>query len=519
MRDIYTIRPDGSDVRRLTTDGLSTSRDLDGGRTDPVHPRLERAGSGGAPGWWTMDADGTERRDASCRPTAIGVAADELPMDAPGLAAARRSGHRAPAVDARSGGRGRAAGADAVPDARPRTWRPGSAWTGSPTTNEDGPLGEYGHAARRRARPRRRGLQHGRRAVRPGDRHVQRRPARMTASRGGTTATLLPDGRVLFTGGYNCGRPARTGSGRRPSSTTRRPARSARPGRWRAPREFSTRRRCWPTVGCSIAGGLSGLEPAGGRRRHARLVSDRRDRRQFLATAELYDPTTGTFSKTGSMSTPRRRPHRDPAPGRPVLVVGGGGESSASRDVGRRLRPGDRQVQPDRLAEDRPLAPHRDAARGRPGARSSVAGRRRIPSTCQRRAVRPAVRQVQRPPVRWATVDSSTPRPSSPMAGLHRRRLLERRPEVAGPVRRPRCTTQRPGDFSPIGSMGAPRERPHRDAPERRPGPHRRRRGHREQWRRRGRLGGALPAVVDQATTRRRPRQGGRRRNSGPARG
>ena len=66
----------------------------------------------------------------------------------------------------------------------------------------------------------------------------------MIAARGYHTATLLPDGRVLIAGGYGCG-SART---------------------------------------CSQAFPIA------------------RDR---LVSAELYDPTTGQFSATGSMSTPR----------------------------------------------------------------------------------------------------------------------------------------------------------------------------------------------------------------------
>ena len=58
-RDIYTIRPDGTDLRQLTTDGISYRATW-----TPDGRILFVRGSGvaandGAPGFWTMDADGT----------------------------------------------------------------------------------------------------------------------------------------------------------------------------------------------------------------------------------------------------------------------------------------------------------------------------------------------------------------------------------------------------------------------------------------------------------------------------
>ena len=55
QQDIYTIRPDGTDVRRLTTDGVSVSATwTPDGRILFVRP------GGASPGWWTMNADGTD---------------------------------------------------------------------------------------------------------------------------------------------------------------------------------------------------------------------------------------------------------------------------------------------------------------------------------------------------------------------------------------------------------------------------------------------------------------------------
>ena len=58
-RDIYTIRPDGTDLRRLTTDGISYCGDLDAGRADPVRPGFGRRGQrrfNWTSGRWTLTA-------------------------------------------------------------------------------------------------------------------------------------------------------------------------------------------------------------------------------------------------------------------------------------------------------------------------------------------------------------------------------------------------------------------------------------------------------------------------------
>jgi hypothetical protein len=43
----------------------------------------------------------------------------------------------------------------------------------------------------------------------------------------------------------------------------------------------------------------------------------------ILSTAELYDPTAGTFTATGSMASPRYSHTSTALPDRRVLIVGG----------------------------------------------------------------------------------------------------------------------------------------------------------------------------------------------------
>ena len=80
--DIYTIRPDGSDLRRLTTgDKASWPSWTPDGRL--MFTRLPGS-SGGAAGWWTMDADGSNQA-ALLPSSAIGLADDELERTAPAV--------------------------------------------------------------------------------------------------------------------------------------------------------------------------------------------------------------------------------------------------------------------------------------------------------------------------------------------------------------------------------------------------------------------------------------------------
>ena len=197
----------------------------------------------------------------------------------------------------------------------------------------------------------------------------------MTTRRTGAAATLLADGRVLVVGGsgprtsspnqtsaelYNpktgtfsatgsmttarirrprpCsptaaswspGAPAPTVRGSpRPSCMTRRPARSAH--------RLDDCRALPPDRNPPVR------RPGPGRRR---LRQRRHDTGGYtntivasLASAELYDPKTGAFTVTGSMSTPRAAHAATLLPDGRVLVAGGfrkhsGGQTLASTDL------------------------------------------------------------------------------------------------------------------------------------------------------------------------------------------
>ena len=192
--DIYTVRPDGSDVRRLTTDGVSTDATWTAdGRILFVR---SATGGGGSPGWWTMDADGTGAA-VLVTTAAIGVKAD-LEETSPLWQPAGGSAIVPPPWTA---GTAIEVGPPApTPSPTPTpSLAPGFAWTGAMPSQEGGSAGQ--------------------------------------------TATLLADGRVLMTGG--CG-----------------------------------------------------------------------------TAADLYDPTTGVFTPTGSMTVDARRFGRDAAAGWPRPVHG-----------------------------------------------------------------------------------------------------------------------------------------------------------------------------------------------------
>lgn len=126
----------------------------------------------------------------------------------------------------------------------------------------------------------------------------------MATARGFDTATLLLDGRVLFAGGN--------------------------PFTWTFPGPFIASAELYdPTTG--TFGPTGSLATA--RNLHtATLLTDGRvlitggndTYGHSLASAELYDPKTGTFSPTGSMTTPRGFHSAARLPDGRVLIAGGG---------------------------------------------------------------------------------------------------------------------------------------------------------------------------------------------------
>ncbi len=131
----------------------------------------------------------------------------------------------------------------------------------------------------------------------------------MTATRFGQTATLLQDGHVLVTGGYNCADADHAAV--LASAEVYDPATGVftPTGSMSTPREFQT-------ATLLVDGHV--------------LIAGGYNIKSALATAELYDPRTGKFTPTGSMNIPRDDHTATLLRDGRVLIVGGGGEATPS---------------------------------------------------------------------------------------------------------------------------------------------------------------------------------------------
>ena len=120
----------------------------------------------------------------------------------------------------------------------------------------------------------------------------------LTTARDDHTATLLPNGKVLVAGGRDSSFNELVAA----RNCTTRPSGRGLPQAASSPHAICTRRRCCPTARCWWRGELTAA---------------------ILSSAELYDPATGTWSATGSLSTARYLHTATLLPNGKVLVAGG----------------------------------------------------------------------------------------------------------------------------------------------------------------------------------------------------
>jgi N-acetylneuraminic acid mutarotase len=129
----------------------------------------------------------------------------------------------------------------------------------------------------------------------------------MAEARSGHAATLLADGRVLVTGGANTSICVASAEVYDPASGTWSVTGSMATGRYGHTATLLPDGRVLVAGGDPIAGPLSSSDV-------------------FLASAEVYDPSTGTWSSTGSMSNARFAHTATLLPDGQVLVSGGAAE-------------------------------------------------------------------------------------------------------------------------------------------------------------------------------------------------
>ena len=134
----------------------------------------------------------------------------------------------------------------------------------------------------------------------------------LSTARYAHTATLLPNGKVLVAAGEDT-----NGVFLAARNCTTRPAGRGVPRAASTPDALITRRRCCPTARCWWQGDITA---------------------SILRSAELYDPASGTWSATGSLTTARYDHTATLLPNGKVLVAGGynGGPLSSAElyDIG-----------------------------------------------------------------------------------------------------------------------------------------------------------------------------------------
>jgi len=160
------------------------------------------------------------------------------------------------------------------------------------------------------------------------------RTGSLTATRLGKTATLLQDGHVLITGGYNCGDAEHAGIWASAELYDPATGTFSATGSMSTPREFHTA-TLLADERVLITGGITGQSPVASvsvvfaSYEHAMTAVTAES--ITLSSAEVYDPKTGAFSRTGSMGDFRNSHTATLLGDGRVLVVGGGGEGYASR--------------------------------------------------------------------------------------------------------------------------------------------------------------------------------------------